>query len=131
MADDQEDKQKAAEALRARVAERLGPILADPRNRLKTMVAVRVLSIVTREIGQGEPRRESDWEGLREAVAGQPGAEELVANLEAAMRKYADELRARIASGEMEEQPAREAALKVIQLALLRKLGLLERVAEA
>lgn len=123
---DEDEQKKAAEALRARLTERLAPILADPRNRLRTLVAMRVLSIAGREIGQGQPRRESDWTSLKEAVAGQEGAVEMVSSLQAAMSAYAGELQARIGSGEMEEAPAREAALRVIQLALLKKLGLLE-----
>jgi FAD dependent oxidoreductase len=119
------DKQKIADALRAKVNERLAPIMADPKGRLKMTVALRVLSIVNREIGQGEPRLESDWTTLKAAVAGQEGAPELVASLENAVSAYASELQKRIASGEMEEKSAREAALKVVQAALLKKLGLL------
>jgi hypothetical protein len=100
-------------------------MLADPKGRLKMTVALRVLAIVNREIGQGQPRQESDWTSLKAAVASQEGAGELVASLETAVTAYADELQKRIASGDMEEKPAREAALKVVQAALLKKLGLL------
>jgi glycine oxidase len=119
------DKEKIAEALRAKVTARLAPMLADPKGRLKMTVALRVLSIVNREIGKGEPRLESDWTTLKAAVAGQEGADELVSSLQTAVRTYADELEKRIASGEMEEKQAREAAVKVVQAALLKKLGLL------
>jgi hypothetical protein len=119
------DRRTLADALRAKVNERLAPMLADPKGRLKMTVALRVLAIVNREIGQGQPRQESDWTSLKAAVASQEGAGELVASLETAVTAYADELQKRIASGEMEEKPAREAALKVVQAALLKKLGLL------
>ena len=119
------DKKKIAEALRAKVNARLAPMLADPKGRLKMTVALRVLSIVNREIGEGQPRLDSEWTTLKTAVAGQEGAEELVSSLQAAVRTYADELEKRIASGEIEEKPAREAAVKVVQAALLKKLGLL------
>ena len=119
------DKQKLADALKAKVNARLAPMLADPKGRLKMTVALRVLAIVNREIGQGEPRLESDWTNLQAAVASQEGAAELVTSLQSAVTAYADELQKRIASGEMEEKPAREAALKIVQTALLKKLGLL------
>lgn len=128
---DEQDKDKMAEAIRGKLAERLAPLLGDPRNRLRMLVAMKVLAIVNREIGQGEPRLESDWVNLKEAVAGQEGASELVATLEKAVGTYRDELQSRIAAGEMEEGPARDAAVKVIQLALLRKLGLLAPTPEA
>ena len=119
------DKQKLSDALRAKVNARLAPMMADPKGRLKMTVALRVLSIVNREIGQGQPRLESDWTSLRDAVAGQEGAGELIGSLQTAVTAYGDELQKKIASGEMEEKPAREAALKVVQAALLKKLGLL------
>jgi hypothetical protein len=128
---DEQDKEKLAEAIRGKLAERLEPLLGDPRNRLRMMVAMKVLAIVNREIGQGEPRLQSDWSSLKETVAGQEGVPELVATLETAVGTYRDELQSRIAAGEMEEGPAREAAVKVIQLALLQKLGLLTPVPEA
>ena len=124
MAED-DDKKKLAEALRKRLTERLAPVLLDPKNRLRTMVAAKVLSIVNREIGQGQPRLEAEWDSLKQTVAGQEGAAELVASLETALQAYAEELRSRVAAGEMEEAGARAAAVKVIQLGLLKKLGLL------
>jgi hypothetical protein len=124
MAED-DDKKQLADALRKRLTERLAPVLLDPKNRLRTMVAAKVLSIVNREIGQGQPRLESEWESLKQTVAGQEGAAELVASLETALQAYAEELRSRVAAGEMEEAGARAAAVKVIQLGLLKKLGLL------
>jgi hypothetical protein len=128
---DEQDRQKLVEALRTKLVERLAPALADPRNRLRTIVAVKVLSIVNREIGQGEPRLEADWANLKEIVAGQEGATALVSSLEAAVRSYEDELQARIAAGEVEEAAARAAAVKLIRLALLKKLQLLAPVPEA
>jgi hypothetical protein len=130
MSDDQDDKKKLADALRARLTERLAPVLLDPRNRLRTVVAARVLGIVNREIGQGQPRLESDWASLKEAVAGHPAAADLVTSLETALQAYQDELQSRIRAGEMEEGQARAAAVKVIQLGLLRKLGVLDPVPE-
>ena len=120
-----DDKKQLADALRKRLTERLAPVLLDPKNRLRTMVAAKVLSIVNREIGQGQPRQESEWDSLKQTVAGQEGAAELVASLETALQAYAEELRSRVAAGEMEEKGARAAAVKVIQLGLLKKLGLL------
>jgi hypothetical protein len=120
-----DDKKQLADALRKRLTERLAPVLLDPKNRLRTMVAAKVLSIVNREIGQGQPRLESEWDSLKQTVAGQEGAAELVASLETALQAYAEELRSRVAAGEMEEAGARAAAVKVIQLGLLKKLGLL------
>jgi len=120
-----DDKKQLADALRKRLTERLAPVLLDPKNRLRTMVAAKVLSIVNREIGQGQPRLDSEWDSLKQTVAGQEGAAELVASLETALQAYAEELRSRVAAGEMEEKGARAAAVKVIQLGLLKKLGLL------
>lgn len=128
---DEQDKDKLAADIRGKLAEKLAPVLGDPKNRLRMMVAVKVLAIVNREIGQGAARLESDWANLKETVAAQEGAPELVASLEAAVGTYRDELQARIASGEMEEGPARDAAVKVIQLALLKKLGLLSAPVES
>ena len=133
MSDDQGkgDKDKLVEALRVKLAERLAPVLADPRNRLRTIVAGKVLAIVNREIGQGSPPLDAEWAALRDTVAGQPGAAELVSTLETSVRGFADDLRARIAAGEVEEAPARAAAVKVIRLALLKKLQLLAPVPES
>jgi hypothetical protein len=128
--DDDDDKKKLADSLRKRLTERLAPMLADPRNRLRTVVAAKVLSIVSREIGQGQPRSEAEWASLKQTVAGQEGAAELVASLETALKAYAEELRTRVAAGEMEEAGARAAAVKVIQVGLLRKLGLIDPVPE-
>ena len=128
---DEQDKDKLAADIRNKLAERLAPVLGDPRNRLRMMVAVKVLAIVNREIGQGAPRLESDWANLKETVASQEGAAELVSSLETAVGTYREELQSRIASGEMEEGPARDAAVKVIQLALLKKLGILSAPAES
>ena len=128
---DEETKQKLAKAARAKLAAQLMPALADPANRLRTAVAIKVLAIVDREIGKGEPRVESDWSKLKEMVAGQEGASELVSNLQASVQTYGDELRAKIAAGEADEKTARAAALKVIRVALLRKIQLAAPTAKA
>lgn len=121
---DEETRARIVKAARAKLAEKLLPALADPRNRLRTVVAMKVLSIVDREIGRGEPRVEAEWQKLKESVASHEGAGELVSSLESAVRSYADELQSKIAAGEVEEAPARASAVKVIRLALLRKIQL-------
>src|SRR6185503_4371844 len=109
---DQPSKEELVKLAKQRIAERLLPALKDPANRLRTVVAIKVLSIVDREIGRGEPRRPEDWSQLKEAVVGHEGAPEMVGSLEAAIATYAEDLAAKIKSGEIEEAPARAAALK-------------------
>lgn len=119
---DEETKAKLVKAAREKLAAHLLPALSDPRNRLRTVVAIKVLSIVDREIGKGEPRAQDDWDNLRKTVVGQEGAVELVDNLEAAVKSYGDEVEAKIKAGEADEATARAAAVKVIRLALLKKI---------
>jgi hypothetical protein len=121
---DEDLKAKVMQAAREKLAQQLLPGLTDPRNRLRTVVAIKVLSLVDREIGKGEPRSGEEWANLKKMVAGQEGAAEMVANLESAVASYADELAAKVKSGEVDEPSARAAAVKVIRLAVLRKIDI-------
>jgi uncharacterized protein DUF6285 len=123
---DRPTKEELVKLAKQRIAERLLPALKDPANRMRTVVAIRVLSIVEREIGKGEPRREQDWAELKEIVAPQKGAPEMVESLEKAINSYGEELAAKIKSGEVEEGPARAAALKLLRLTLLQKIRLVD-----
>src|SRR6185503_12769220 len=110
---DRPSKEELVKLAKKKIAERLLPALKDPANRIRTVVAIRGLSIVEREIGKGEPRRPQDWTELKEIVAPQKGAPEMVESLEKAISTYGEELAAKIKSGEVEEAPARAAALKM------------------
>ena len=123
---DQETRDKIAKVARKRLAEKLLPALADPLNRIRTVVAIKVLAIVDKEIGKGEGPRDEDWQAVRDMVAAQPGAAELVDTLKATVRSYDEDLVARIRKGDVDEAAARAAAVKIIRVALLKNIKLVD-----
>ena len=123
---DQETRDKIAKIARQRLAEKLMPAMSDPKNRIRTMVAIKVLSIVDKQIGKGQGPLDQEWQEVRDMVAAQPGATDLVDTLKATVRSYEEDLEAKISKGGVDEAAARAAAVTVIRVALLKNIKLVE-----
>jgi hypothetical protein len=116
------------QALRERLTRELIPRVK--RARRQVAVAMHIVSIVERQIGRGEPPREEDWDRLRKLVKGNEAAAKLASNLEAALQKYEEDLRAKLRDAEVDEARVRKATQQVVVAALVAKLkALLEREA--
>ena len=108
------------EAFRLRLERDVLPRLADPKN-MRSAVAVRVMSIVDRQIGQGDASAKAEWQDLREFVKDHPAGLAVVENLEAAVTKYEQNLEKQIAAGADEAQ-VRKSAAGLINMAVMSKI---------
>jgi hypothetical protein len=115
-------KERVIRMAKQQIAGQMLPALKDPRNLMRTMVAIKVLGIVEREIGKGEGPLPGEWAKLKDLVAKSPEAVDMVGKLEDAMGTYAADLDRKIKAGEVDETQARESALKVIRMTLLKKI---------
>jgi hypothetical protein len=110
-------------AMLARLQERLVPKLQDPRIKRRTVVAVRVLSIVDRRIAKGLDPQPGEWDDVRSAVQEKPAAIPLIDAVEAAVETYAAELKEKLKEGDAEnEAGARQAAAGLIRATIMAKL---------
>jgi hypothetical protein len=119
------DPEMAAK-LRERLETELIPKLQNQKIRTRTAVAVNVIALVDRQIGQGESGLEKDWEQLRQITKDQPKALQLVESLKAAIDKYDDEIRTKSRDAEADEAAMRRAANGVIRSAIMAKLKALQ-----
>jgi hypothetical protein len=117
-----EAKARFIEMAKKKIAGEMLPALKDPRTRMRTVVAMKVLAIVDREIGKGMGHLPDDWNKLRQIVAKSPEAVEMVTRLETAVRGYADDVERKVKAGEVDPAAARDAALRSIRLSLLKKI---------
>jgi hypothetical protein len=110
--------------IRAKLEERLIPKLQGKRFRRKTVVAIKVMSIIDHRIGRGEPVKPGAWDEVREAVKERPEALPQIDAVEAAIEKFAAELDVKFAAGSENVEVARAAAAKILGTAIMRKLKL-------
>lgn len=115
-----------ARKLREKLESELIPKLQNQKIRTRTAVAVSVIALVDRQIGQGEGQLEEEWEKLRIIAKDQPKALELVENLKVAIDKYDDEIRTKSREAEADEAAMRRAANGVIRSAIMAKLKSLQ-----
>lgn len=112
-------------AIRAKLEERLIPKLQGKRFRRKTVVALKVLSIIDHRIGKGEPANPADWDVVRDAVRkDRPEALPQIDAAEAAVEKFATELDTKLASGSENAEVARATAARILGTGIMRKLKL-------
>lgn len=110
-------------AMLAKLQERLVPKLQDARIRRRTVVAVKVLSIVDRRIAKGLDAQPGEWDDVRNAVKEKPAAIPLIDAVQAAVEKYADDLDEKLKEGGAEnEAGARQAAAGLIRATIMAKL---------
>lgn len=110
-------------AMLAKLQERLVPKLQDSRIRRRTVVAVKVLSIVDRRIAKGLDPQPGEWDDVRNAVKEKPAAIPLIDAVEAAVEKYAVDLKEKLKEGDAEsEAGARQAAAGLIRATIMAKL---------
>jgi hypothetical protein len=119
------DPEMAAK-LRERLENELIPRLQNQKIRTRTAVAVSVIALVDRQIGQGEEGLEGEWQKLRQLTTDQPKALQLVESLKAAIDKYDDEIRTKSREAEADEAAMRRAANGVIRGAIMAKLKALQ-----
>jgi hypothetical protein len=119
------DPEMAAK-LKERLENELIPRLQNQKIRTRTAVAVSIMALVDRQIGQGEGSLEKEWGQLRQMTEGQPKALQLVESLKAAIDKYDAELREKSAEAEADEPAMRQAANGVIRGAIMAKLKALQ-----
>jgi hypothetical protein len=122
-----ESKAKAdpemVKAMLAKMQERLIPKLQDNKIRRRTVVAVKVLSIVDRRIAKGLDPQDGEWDDVRSAVKEKPAAWPLIDAVQAAVEKYAVDLKEKLADGDAEnEAGARQAAAGLIRATIMSKL---------
>lgn len=110
-------------AMLAKLQERLVPKLQDPRIRRRTVVAVKVLSIIDRRIAKGLDPQPGEWDDVRSALQTKPDAIPLIDAVEAAVEKYAAELKDKLKDGDAEnEAGARQAAAGLLRATIMSKL---------
>jgi hypothetical protein len=110
-------------AMLAKLQERLVPKLQDARIRRRTVVAVKVLSIVDRRIAKGLDPQPGEWDDVRGAVKEKPAAIPLIDAVEAAVEKFAADLKEKLQGGDAEnEARARQAAAGMIRATIMSKL---------
>lgn len=115
-----------ARKLKEKLETELIPKLQSQKIRMRTVVAVNVISLVDRQIGQGESGVGEEWEKLRGYVKDHPKALKLINDLEAAIAKYDEEIRTKAREAEADEPAMRKAANGVIRAAILAKLKSLQ-----
>ena len=110
-------------AMLAKLQERLVPKLQDSRIRRRTVVAIKVLSIVDRRIAKGLDPQPGEWDDVRNAVSEKPAALPLIDAVEAAVEKYAVDLKEKLQQGDAaSEAAARQAAAGLIRATIMAKL---------
>jgi hypothetical protein len=110
-------------AMLAKLQERLVPKLQDPRIRRRTVVAVKVLSIIDRRIAKAQDPQPGEWDEVRSALKEKPEAIPLIDAVEAAVEKYASELKEKMKDGDAEnEAGARQAAAGLLRATIMSKL---------
>jgi hypothetical protein len=110
-------------AMLAKLQERLVPKLQDPRIRRRTVVAVKVLSIIDRRIAKAQDPQPGEWDEVRAALKEKPEAIPLIDAVEAAVEKYAVELKEKMQGGAAEnEAGARQAAAGLLRATIMSKL---------
>jgi predicted RNA-binding Zn ribbon-like protein len=107
-------------AFRARLENEVLPRLTNPENQ-RSAVAVRIMSIVDRQIGQGDHEARKEWDHLRDFVKSQPAAVAMVETLQEAVNKYDDDLTKQIAAG-ADEAKVRRSAAGLINMAVMQKV---------
>ena len=117
---DEPRQRDVATAFRMRLERDVLPRLANPEN-VRSTVAVGIMAIVDRQIGQGDPEARGEWQRLRESVKSHPAAVAIVDNLEAAVAKYEENLHKQIASG-ADEAKVRRSAAGLINMAVMAKI---------
>ena len=110
-------------AMLAKLQERLVPKLQDARIRRRTVVAVKVLSIIDRRIAKGLDPQPGEWDDVRGALKEKPEAIPLIDAVQAAVEKYADELKTKLQDGDaVNEAGARQAAAGLLRATIMSKL---------
>ena len=110
-------------AMLAKLQERIVPKLQDPRIRRRTVVAVKVLSIIDRRIAKAQDPQPGEWDEVRSALKEKPEAIPLIDAVEAAVEKYAAELKEKMKDGDAEnEAGARQAAAGLLRATIMSKL---------
>jgi hypothetical protein len=108
--------------IRAKLEERLIPKLQGKRFRRKTVVAIKVMSIIDHRIGRAEPANPAAWDEVREALKERPEALPQIDAVEEAVEKFAAELESKFAAGSENAEVARVAAAKILGTAIMKKL---------
>lgn len=111
-------------AMLAKLQERLVPKLQDSRIRRRTVVAVKVLSIIDRRIAKALDPQPGEWDEVRAALKEKPDAIPLIDAVEAAVEKYAAEMKEKFAGGDAEnEAGARQAAAGLLRATIMARLN--------
>ncbi len=120
---DQPDAKELLRAVRSFIERELIPTISDPRLRFRSLVAVNVLAIVGRELGEGTAPLRIEWERLA-ILLNRPGDKmpESDDALREAVLALNRELAARIRSGELDEDPLYSAALQHAEAMVIEKL---------
>jgi len=119
-------------AMVAKLQERLVPKLQDGRIRRRTVVAVKLLSIVDRRIAKGLDPQPGEWDDVRTALKEKPDAIPLIDAVESAVEKFAADLEERAKAGDAEnEAAARQAGANLIRATIMAKLKDLREDSEA
>jgi hypothetical protein len=110
-------------AMLAKLQERLVPKLQDSRIRRRTVVAIKVLSIIDRRIAKAQDPQPGEWDEVRAALKEKPEALPLIDAVEAAVEKYALELKEKLDDGDAaSEAGARQAAAGLLRATIMARL---------
>jgi hypothetical protein len=119
---DRPNARELVDAVASFLDQEIAPTVSDSRLRFRTLIAINVLKIVSRELELGNSGLSAEWERLTSLVArsGAPPARD--ADLASAVDEQQRQLRDRIRSGDFDEGDRFAAALDYAESAVIAKL---------
>jgi hypothetical protein len=120
---DRPNARELIEAVASFLDNELVPTITDSRLRFRTLIAINVLGIVSRELELGNAVLIAEWQRLASLLAeSEPTSPVNDANLVAEINALRRELRDRIRSGDFDEGDRFDAALNYAESAVAAKL---------
>lgn len=118
---DEPKESEFSRVFRERLEKEVIPRLTNPRINMRSAVAVNIMAIIDRQIGQGDPEARKEWQQLRDLVKSQPAAGAMIENLETAVHKYEEDLQRQIQAGG-DEAKIRRSAAQILKMAVMAKV---------
>jgi hypothetical protein len=116
-----DDEDTVDAAFPEKLEKALGVKLPSPKISMRSAVALAIMAIVDKQIGQGDPEAPKEWDKLRGVVEAHPAASHQVAELQTALTKYDEDLQKQIAGGADPVQVRRTAAT-IVKMAIMSKM---------
>ena len=118
---DQPKELDFGKVFREKLERAMASTLTTPKIAKRNAIGMGIMAIVERQIGKGESDTADAWARLHEVVAGNPAAEQMVTDLEGALKQYEADIQKQIQAGADEAQ-ARKTSAAVIKMAIMMKM---------